>query len=334
MVRGDMGFQGVVVSDDLGDAAQVSPSPPADRALQFLTAGGDLVLTVDPAVLPAMYDGVLARARADAGFRVRVQQAALRVLELKAAHGLLPAVAPAGDAHSLIGGQVVLGGQRVTSPDGRYLLTLQTDGNVVDYAPGNRPLFSTGTFGQPGDALVMQTDGNLVVYAAAGQVLWSAGTFGHPGAVLREQNDGNAVVYAADGTALWSGGADHSSLFTGQRLVPGQQILSPDGRYRLLLQADGDVTVRSPDGRLLFRSGSLGSTVLVLQSDGNLVAYRPDGSAVWDSGTWRDGPSRLDVQNDGNVVLYRADGTPSWATGRDLGQNVTAPSHGTLIPHP
>ena len=83
MLRGDLGFNGVVVSDDLGQARQVAAFSPGDRALQFLQAGGDLVLTVDPNQLPAMYDAVLARAQSDPGFRAVVQQAATRVLALK-----------------------------------------------------------------------------------------------------------------------------------------------------------------------------------------------------------------------------------------------------------
>ena len=89
LLRGDLGFRGVVTSDDLGRARQVSPWSYADRALKFVRAGGDLVLTVDPATLPAMYTGVLRRARADRHFRDRVDEAALRVLELKSDRHLL-----------------------------------------------------------------------------------------------------------------------------------------------------------------------------------------------------------------------------------------------------
>jgi hypothetical protein len=152
--------------------------------------------------------------------------------------------------------------------------------------------------------------------------------------VLRVQDDGNVVIYGTDGTPLWSTGWDRTSLFTGQFLVPGQQITSPSGRYWLLLQYDGDVMVWSRDGRLLFFTGSRGTARLILQADGNLVGYRSDGSVAWASGTWRDGPSRLDVQDDGNVVLYRADGTPSWYTTWDTGGSATAPSNGHLVPHP
>lgn len=88
MARGDLGFRGVIVSDDLGNARQVASIQPGDRAVQFLDAGGDLVLTVNPDVVPAMYDAVLARAQRDAGFRALVDAAALRVLQAKDDLGL------------------------------------------------------------------------------------------------------------------------------------------------------------------------------------------------------------------------------------------------------
>jgi beta-N-acetylhexosaminidase len=89
MVRGDLGFTGVVVSDDLGNAKQVQQWSPGTRAINFLNAGGDMVLTVNPAVLPAMVNAVSARAATNSTFRARVNAAALRVLTVKAADGLL-----------------------------------------------------------------------------------------------------------------------------------------------------------------------------------------------------------------------------------------------------
>lgn len=89
VLRGDLGFRGVVVSDDLANARQVAAWRPGARAVRFLAAGGDVVLTVDPRTLPAMYAAVLGRARHDAGFRAEVDAAALRVLTLKQHRGLL-----------------------------------------------------------------------------------------------------------------------------------------------------------------------------------------------------------------------------------------------------
>lgn len=57
--------------------------------MRFLAAGGDLVLTVNPVTLPAMYRAVLARAQQDPAFRARVDASALRLLTLKQRHGLL-----------------------------------------------------------------------------------------------------------------------------------------------------------------------------------------------------------------------------------------------------
>jgi len=89
VLRGDLGFTGAVISDDLANARQVSQWSYGTRAVRFLRAGGDVVLTVDPAALPAMYRAVLARARTNAGFRATVDHAALQVLRTKEAHHLL-----------------------------------------------------------------------------------------------------------------------------------------------------------------------------------------------------------------------------------------------------
>jgi beta-glucosidase-like glycosyl hydrolase len=91
MLRTDRQFTGVVMSDDLGNAAQVRPWAPGERAVRFVAAGGDLILTVNPATIPAMYVAVLRQAQADPAFRQLVDEAALRVLTRKEAQGLLPA---------------------------------------------------------------------------------------------------------------------------------------------------------------------------------------------------------------------------------------------------
>jgi len=89
MLRGDLGFRGVVVSDDLANAQQMARWSYGQRAVNFIAAGGDLVLAVDPAALPAMYHAVLHRARHDLRFRAKVRAAALQVLQAKQRLGLL-----------------------------------------------------------------------------------------------------------------------------------------------------------------------------------------------------------------------------------------------------
>jgi beta-N-acetylhexosaminidase len=88
ILRGDLGFRGVVISDSL-DTPQVAAWSPGARAVRFVHAGGDIVLVTSPRTLPAMYDAVLARARAVPSFRRKVDRAALRVLIAKQRYGLL-----------------------------------------------------------------------------------------------------------------------------------------------------------------------------------------------------------------------------------------------------
>ncbi len=89
ILRQRLGFAGVIISDDLGAAAQVAATPVGQRAVDFVAAGGDLVLTVVASQAPAMTAALLARASADPSFKSQVDAAALRVLRLKQAAGLL-----------------------------------------------------------------------------------------------------------------------------------------------------------------------------------------------------------------------------------------------------
>jgi beta-N-acetylhexosaminidase len=89
MLRGDLGFSGVIISDSLDGAKQVQKWTPAQRALKFVTAGGDLILDTEASIIPSMYSALMAKAKASKDFRKRVDDAALRVLTFKQHHGLL-----------------------------------------------------------------------------------------------------------------------------------------------------------------------------------------------------------------------------------------------------
>ncbi|MGA7203351.1 MAG: glycoside hydrolase family 3 N-terminal domain-containing protein [Specibacter sp.] len=89
MVRGDLGFKGVIVSDDLCDAVGLSAVPVSERGVDFLAAGGTLALCTNEALLPQMYAGLLDTAKSDKAFAAKVSAAALLVLESKQANGLI-----------------------------------------------------------------------------------------------------------------------------------------------------------------------------------------------------------------------------------------------------
>jgi len=89
MLRVSLGFSGVVVSDDLGATVAVANIPPADRAVNFLVAGGDLIISKTVAPANAMAAAIAARVSSDAAFKARVDDAALRVIRAKMAVGLV-----------------------------------------------------------------------------------------------------------------------------------------------------------------------------------------------------------------------------------------------------
>jgi len=84
MLRHDLGFTGIVVSDDLCAARQLSPWSHATRAKAFFNAGGTMLLCVDAQAVPTIHRALVAQALASPAFRVRISAAALEVLETRA----------------------------------------------------------------------------------------------------------------------------------------------------------------------------------------------------------------------------------------------------------
>lgn len=88
LLRGTLGYSGVVISDDLGGAGAVAGIPAAERATRFVAAGGDIVLTGLAPTVPTMARALRDKAAAEPPFATQVDAAATRVLELKAKRGL------------------------------------------------------------------------------------------------------------------------------------------------------------------------------------------------------------------------------------------------------
>ena len=84
MLRTEMGFSGVVITDDVSAAVQVKDVGAGDRAVRAIRAGCDLVLaSADPTVAADMVKALIATARSDPAFAARVDESATRVLNLK-----------------------------------------------------------------------------------------------------------------------------------------------------------------------------------------------------------------------------------------------------------
>ncbi|HTN24634.1 MAG TPA: GDSL-type esterase/lipase family protein [Solirubrobacteraceae bacterium] len=93
-------------------------------------------------------------------------------------------------------------------------------------------------------------------------------------------------------------------------------LRSADGRYRLVMQRDGNLVLYGPSGRALWATSTVGRGAdhVRMQRDGNFVMYDAQEHPLWSSGTAGHPNAFVIVQNDGNVVIY-AGGRALWSTG-------------------
>jgi len=225
---------------------------------------------------------------------------------------------------TLEAGRGLAPGKAIRSCDNRFELVMQGDGNLVEYGPTGS-LWSTGTSGTDGYEAVMQGDGNFVLYGKFSDAWFNSGTNGHAGARLNLQDDGNIVVYSGS-TAIWSTATRFisaprqpttkcGSIPGGFGLAAGRSIKSCDGRFELVMQADGNLVLYKSN-TVLWNSGTNGKKgyKAEMQGDGNLVVYDGEGTALWNSHTGGHPGAGLDLQTDGNLVIY-AGSHAVWSSG-------------------
>ncbi len=227
----------------------------------------------------------------------------------------------------LTAGQRLGEGSGLVSRSGQHRLYVGSltfdEGLTITGDSCDEALLADEVGGNENNLLQMQPDGNLVLYTG-GRATWASRTVGNPGAFAVLQDDRNLVVYAKNGRALWSSRTTCNVQYNTDALIgdpqkrelrPGHYMQSPDRRYKLVMQSDGNLVLYGPTGRATWASRTAGNAGarFVLQPDNNLVVYSATGRPVWNSGTSRgsafDGEiSGLVLQNDGNLVLYKIAG--------------------------
>ena len=83
LLRDELGFDGVAISDDIGAGAIEAVSRPADAAVEAVNAGIDLVQVADPKDVEPVREALLAAVDDGTLSEQRLQEAASRVLALK-----------------------------------------------------------------------------------------------------------------------------------------------------------------------------------------------------------------------------------------------------------
>jgi beta-N-acetylhexosaminidase len=89
LLRQQLAFKGLVLTDDLSDAAQVQAWTVSDRAVLSISAGNDMVLFGNPDQAAEVYSALLQKAKEDEDFAALVKKASMRVLTAKQSLGLL-----------------------------------------------------------------------------------------------------------------------------------------------------------------------------------------------------------------------------------------------------
>ncbi|MEU6311525.1 LysM peptidoglycan-binding domain-containing protein [Streptomyces sp. NPDC047014] len=101
---------------------------------------------------------------------------------------------------------------------GAYILTLQSDGNLVLSEPSG-PVWATDTHEQGVQRAVLQHDGNFVLYSDDGPV-WATGTHGAEPGRFVVQADRNVVLYAVDDSPLWASGTHTDQPIAAEEPAP------------------------------------------------------------------------------------------------------------------
>lgn len=89
LLREQLGFDGLVVTDDIGAARAVADVPVPERATRLLEAGGDVLVTADPSITEQLVDAIVEWGARDEERARRVRESAGRMLALKERLGLL-----------------------------------------------------------------------------------------------------------------------------------------------------------------------------------------------------------------------------------------------------
>lgn len=87
ILRGELGYEGIVISDALNMGAITSVYTPADAAVEAVNAGVDLLLMSPDAKAAAT--AVIEKAKADEAFAKRIDESVLRILKHKEKWGIL-----------------------------------------------------------------------------------------------------------------------------------------------------------------------------------------------------------------------------------------------------
>lgn len=142
-------------------------------------------------------------------------------------------------------------------------------------------------------ALRLKRNGNLVLITQRGRVLWSTrtqGTGSNNRLVVR--NNGNLVLYTGSGKRLWASHTSPVFLGAGESLQSGRRMVSLWDHnaigfklVTLTMQRNGNLVYRCRNTVNWSSHTHVRGSQLVMQDNGNVVIRAPDGRRLWSTHT-------------------------------------------------
>ncbi|MGV8885885.1 MAG: CHAP domain-containing protein [Microbacteriaceae bacterium] len=184
-----------------------------------------------------------------------------------------------------------------------------TEGAVVTAAPGNwRPAGATLVYSWKRDGVAVRGT-NAPTYALSAADVGRKITV----TVTASANRYISATKTSIGTQPVASTVA-SSIALGDTWKSGQQIISPNGKYRAVLSHSGIVVLQDRlSGKYLWKSKSAGAgSSLKLLASGTLAAYTKAGKLVWSTGTHGKGVTQAVVTDNGTFRAVTASGKYVW----------------------
>lgn len=104
-----------------------------------------------------------------------------------------------------------------------------------------------------------------------------------------------------------------NTVTSGQTLSAGQDRVSTNGWYRLIMQNDGNLVIYDKGRTAIWSTATTGSNAdrAIMQADGNFVLYTAALAVVWSTGTLEPG-NTLVMRDDGNLVVLGTANEVRW----------------------
>lgn len=215
--------------------------------------------------------------------------------------------------------RIILQGKQYFSPNGKYYVIFESNGHLVVYDQNDNKKWISDSEDNYNASCTLKENGDLVIYRSDGSKAWSSKTENNKNASLYISDEGEIFIYSDETEACTFSSRNnlgYRSYYTAVTdfsktdivLEEGIAYSSPNQKYFVEFQRDGDLVVSDYGLDILWRSGTANiGKKCVMKSNGQLVIYKEDGSEAWSTHAVQDdisGDTALYLSNKGELCIY------------------------------